>query len=195
MQILKYFDPPKLDDRLLKVANITAVREVSIKPFEGALPLNCLNNSNAYTRVNGGDVQLGWILSILGNVALKLTAHAVVKNKGGSLICVTPNPYRKNKLRFVPDPTVAKLIQNNHLPVRFIPLTQNETLNEFLEIEREMDRIRLQNSGLVDNMEFQMMKVRQLALYPAVLELARKHTTPNQYCYCGSNKKRNKCCG
>jgi HTH-type transcriptional repressor of NAD biosynthesis genes len=78
--------------------------------------------------------------------------------------------------------------------MKFIPLIQNNTLNEYLEIERGMDKLRLENSGAVKAIEIQQIQLKASILYPSILELAKKHTHKNDYCFCGSNKKRKKCC-
>lgn len=192
---MQYFDPPTLDKEILRKANISEVLIVPIEPYEKATPLNCFNNVKNYIRLYGGDVQLGWIFSLMGNLALKLTAHAVVKRVDGSFLCVTPNEFRNGKLRFSPDNSVENLINNNFLPMKFVPLVQNETLNEYLEIEGSMDKLRLKNGGVVTAAQLQLIQLKASALYPAILELAKKHTHKNDFCFCGSNKKRKKCCG
>lgn len=191
---MQYFDPPTLDKEILRKAKISNIKIIPIEPHGNATPRNCLNNAKDYIHSNGGEVQLGWIFSIMGNLALKLTAHAVVKQVDGSLLCVTPNEYRNNKLRFSPDDSVEHLIQNNCLPMKFIHLVQNNTLNEYLEIERGMDKLRLENSGVVTAFEIQQIQQKTSVLYPSILELAKKHTNKNDFCFCGSNKKRKKCC-
>ena len=85
---MQYFDPPNIEKSILRKAGINETVLVPIKPFKGALPQNCLNNVKAYIDSFGGEVQLGWIFSIMGNIALKLTAHAVVKTKEQKFLCV-----------------------------------------------------------------------------------------------------------
>ena len=191
---MQYFDPPIIDKLVLKKAKISNIQMVPIKPHESAIPLNCLNNVKEYIRVNGGEIQLGWIFSIMGNLALKLTAHAVVKNADGALLCVTPNEYRNEKLRFSPDNSIENLIKNNHLPLKFVPLIKSSKLDEYLDIERDIDKLRLENSGVVSAFEMQYMHSKATILYNSILELAKIHTHKNDYCFCGSNKKRKKCC-
>lgn len=191
---MQYFDPPILDKLVLKKANITMVEMISIEPHESATPLNCLNNVREYVAINGGQIQLGWIFSIIGNLALKLTAHAVVKKDDETLLCVTPNEYRNNRLRFSPDNSIEHLIKNNHLPLKFVPLIENSKLDEYLDIERDIDKLRLDNSGVVSAIEMQYMNSKASVLYHSILELAKEHTHKNDYCFCGSNKKRKKCC-
>jgi HTH-type transcriptional repressor of NAD biosynthesis genes len=53
-----------------------------------------------------------------------------------------------------------------------------------------MDKLRLENSGLVKAVEVQQIRLKAQVLYPAILELAKKHTRKNDCCFCGSNKKR-----
>ncbi|WP_413699516.1 hypothetical protein ACLKMH_19000 [Psychromonas sp. KJ10-10] len=195
MQLMQYFDPPTIDKQILRKAKISDIEIIPIEPHENATPQNYLNNVKNYIHLYGGQIQLGWIFLIMGNLALKLTAHAVVKRGDDSLLCVTPNEYRNNKLRFSPDDSIECLIKNNFLPMKFIPLIQNSTLNEYLDIERDMDELRLENSGVVKSIDIQLMHLKASALYPSILELAKKHTHKNDFCFCGSNKKRKKCCG
>jgi HTH-type transcriptional repressor of NAD biosynthesis genes len=191
---MQYFDPPIIDKTIFNKAKIGHVEIIPIKPHESATALNCLNNVKNYISMNGGEIQLGWIFSIMGNLALKLTSHAVVKQTDGTLVCVTPNEYRNDKLKFAPDNSVEDLIQNNHLPMKFVALIASQTLNEYLDIEREMDKLRLDSSGLVKAIVVQQIQLKASMLYPAILELAKKHTGRNDYCFCGSIKKRKKCC-
>ncbi|GAB1622652.1 hypothetical protein AAOGI_27020 [Agarivorans albus] len=191
---MQYFDPPILDKEILRKAKISNIEIIPIEPHAEATPLSCLNNAKTYIHSNGGKVQLGWIFSIMGNLALKLTAHAVVKRDDGSLLCVTPNEYRNSKLRFSPDDDVESLIKNNYLPMKLIPIIQSDILNEYLNIERGMDKQRLESSGVVNPIELRQIQLKATMLYPSILELAKKHTHKNDYCFCGSNKKRKKCC-
>jgi hypothetical protein len=179
---------------VLRKAMIRDTVLVSIKPFEGATPQNCLNNVNNYIAEYGGEVQLGWIFSILGNIAIKLTSHAVLKKLNGELICVTPNPSRKNKIRFSLDQDIENLIVNNHLPVRFIPLIDSTLLEKYLDLEREIDHLRVSGGGLVPQIKLQQIQLSAQVLYPDILTLAKKNTSKTDYCFCGSNKRRAKCC-
>jgi HTH-type transcriptional repressor of NAD biosynthesis genes len=193
-EVMNYFDPPKLSGDVLAKAGIDKVQLIPIKPHENSAPLSCLDNVKKYIECHGGEVQLGWIFSILGNLALKLTAHAVVKQKDGSLLCVTPNAYRNDTLKFAPDDSVSTLIQNDFLPLKFVPLVNDRVLNDYLDIEREQDSFRLNSGGYASTSDLQEFYLRATALYPQILALAKKHTGVNDLCYCGSGKKRKKCC-
>lgn len=191
---MQYFDPPNIDKSILRKARINETVLVPIKPFKGALPQNCFNNVKVYINKFGGEVQLGWIFSIMGNIALKLTAHAVVKTKEQKFLCVTPNPYRKDKIRFSPDNSVNALIVNNFLPQKLVPLINNKMLDNYVALERKMNDLRLANSGLVSQKQILDIQLKAQVLYPSILQLAKENTSPKNYCYCGSNKKRAKCC-
>ena len=120
-----------------------------VLPDADALPRNCLNNVNSYFEKYGGSVQLGWIFSCLGNIAIKMTAHAVVKLPDNSLSCVTPNEYRTGLLKFAPDNSVKDLINDNFLPTKFIQLIEDQSLTDYIAIEVEQDQLRLNNKGIV----------------------------------------------
>lgn len=192
---LQYFDLPELSSDLLKKLRVKDLRKIPVTPDTDALPRNCLNNVNSYIEKYGGSVQLGWIFSCLGNIAIKMTAHAVVKLPDNSLICVTPNEYRNGLLKFAPDNSVEGLINDNFLPTKFVQLIEDQSLTDYIAIEVEHDQLRLNNKGIVAVSDLQHFQMRASLLYPVILILAKKHTSRNAQCYCGSGKKNKKCCG
>ena len=192
---MNFFNPRKIDRNWLKLAKLDSIRVLPVHPSQVAKPLQCLDNVERYIKKNGGTVQFGWIFSCLGNIVLKLTAHAVVKEQSGSLICVTPNEFRTDRLSFASDDSIDKLIVNRHLPQRCICLVENDILSRYVALERELDELRLINSGVVSQSNLQDINQRASELYPYVLKIAKDATGPNHACYCGSNEKRKRCCG
>lgn len=192
---MKFFNPRKIDRNWLKLAELDSIRVLPVYPSQAAKPLQCLDNVERHIKENGGTVQFGWIFSCLGNIVLKLTAHAVVKEQSGSLICVTPNEFRTGRLVFAPDDSIDKLIINKHLPQRCICLIENDIISRYVALERELDELRLINSGVVSQSNLQDINQRASELYPYVLKIAKDATGPNHACYCGSNEKRKRCCG
>ncbi|EGR3921866.1 hypothetical protein JX085_003423 [Vibrio cholerae] len=192
---MQYFDLPDLSSDLLKKLGVKDLVKIPVSPDVDALPRNCLNNVNSYIEKHGGSVQLGWIFSCLGNIAIKMTAHAVVKLPDRSLICVTPNEYRSGLLKFAPDNLVSDMINNNFLPTRFVALIDDKSLKDYIGIEVEQDQLRLNSKGIVAASDLQQFHIRASLLYPAILNLAKKHTGKNDRCYCGSGKMNKKCCG
>ncbi|HCG9257595.1 TPA: SEC-C domain-containing protein [Vibrio parahaemolyticus] len=124
-----------------------------------------------------------------------MTAHAVVKMPDNSLVCVTPNEYRTGLLKFAPDSSVETLVKHNFLPTKFVPLINDQSLSEYIAIEVEQDKLRLDNQGIVAQSDLNQFQMRASLLYPAILSLAKKYTGRNDQCYCGSGKKNKKCCG
>ena len=118
----------------------------------------------------------------------------MMKTNEQKFLCVTPNPYRKDKVRFSPDNGVNALIVNNFLPQKLVPLITNKMLDNYLALEREMNDLRLANSGLVSQKQVLDIQLKAQVLYPSILQLAKENTSQKDYCFCGSNKKRAKCC-
>lgn len=192
---LKYFDLPELSNDVLKKLGVRELREISVQPDPDAKPLNCLNNVISYIEKHGGNVQFGWIFSCLGNISIKMTAHAVVKMSDNSLLCVTPNENRTGLLKFALDGTVENLIKNNFLPAKFVPLIDDRALSDYIGIEIEQEQLRLDSHGIVAQSDLNYFRMRALSLYPAIKSLAKKQTGRNDQCYCGSGLKNKKCCG
>ncbi|HEA18686.1 MAG TPA: hypothetical protein ENH88_20005 [Pseudoalteromonas prydzensis] len=192
---MQYFDLSELSSSLLKKLGVEDLRKIPVQPEPDAKFLNCLDNVTSYIEKNGGSVQFGWIFSCLGNISIKMTAHAVVKTPDNSLVCVTPNEYRTGLLKFAPDCSVENFIQNNFLPTKFVPLIDDQSLSEYIGIEAEQDKLRLDNLGIIAQSDLEQFKMRASLLYPAILSLAKKYTGRNDQCYCGSGNKSKKCCG
>ena len=192
---MQYFDLAELSSEVLKKLGVEDLRKIPVQPESDAKPLNCLNNVISYIEKHGGNVQFGWIFSCLGNISMKMTAHAVVKMSDNSLVCITPNEYRTELLKFAPDSSVENLIKNNLLPTKFVPLIDDQSLLEYIGIEIEQDQLRLDSHGIVAQSELNQLHMRASLLYPAILSIAKKHTGRNDPCYCGSGKKNKKCCG
>lgn len=191
---MQYYDLPELSSSLLSKLGVKELRKIPVKPDTDSLPRNCLNNVNSYIKKHRGSVQFGWIFSCLGNIAIKMTAHAVVKLPDNSLVCITPNEYRSGLLKFAPDNSVEFLIQDNFLPTKFVALIDDQSLTDYIGIEVEQDQLRLNNKGIIAASDLNQFRMRASLLYPTILALAKKHTGRNDQCYCGSGKKNKKCC-
>lgn len=191
---MQYFDPPTISNELIKKANISKVALVPVRPCINSVSLSCLNNVKKYITAHGGSIQYGWMFSIMGNIVLKLTAHAVVRHEDGTLLCVTPNEYRNGLLSFSLDDSIQDLVENDFLPVRLVPLVRSQILEQFISIERDYDNLRIANKGLVPVQEDQLFKIKMAMIHSDILELAKSHTKKNDLCFCGSRVIRKKCC-
>ncbi|AZN32688.1 MULTISPECIES: hypothetical protein [unclassified Pseudoalteromonas] len=191
---MRKFDPKTISDDLLKRAGLKYLSPIAIERQEYSKELNCLKNTTKYIENHGDELQFGWLITVIGNVAIQLTAHALVKKSDNSFLCVTLNENRKNTAKFSPDNSIDQLIQNEYLPSRFIPLVDDEVLDNYLDLHKRHDELRLMG---FDNScsEIQDINGSCQALYPQIQALAVKNTGRNDYCYCGSSKKHKKCCG
>lgn len=192
--LMQKFDPKTISDDLLKRVGLKCLSPISIERQEFSKELNCLKNTTKYIDNYGGELQLGWLITVIGNVALQLTAHAVVKKDDDSLLCVTLDENRKHTVKFSPDNSIQSLIKNECLPSKFIALIDDDVLGDYLNLHKRHDELRLlgyDNSCL----EIQEINTKCQALYQQILALAVKNTGRNDYCYCGSSKKHKKCCG
>lgn len=191
-----YFDPIAIPPDVLERAGISNLTRLKISKDPESKPLECLNNVNAYIAQYGGKLQFGWLLTTFGNIALKLTAHAVVRKKDRTLVCITLDNHRDGKVNFAPDDEIQNLIRNNFLPARFIPLIDNEVLKNYLALMDEENSLRLNSSSIFsDPQQYENLCGRAKRLYPELLVLAKENTSLNDLCFCGSRAKRKNCCG
>lgn len=193
---MEAFDPPKIDSSILKKARISVVQSITVEVHTTATPRNCLNNVTDYVKENGGTVQFGWIFSIIGNIALKMTAHAVVKKQNGKLLCITPNEYRKGSLKFACDNTISENTKDGFLPSKLVALIDDGIISNYLNVLQEIDELQFTTNGNADlNQKFNLLCIKRDSLLSSVLRLAKMNTGKNDYCFCGSTKINKKCCG
>ena len=194
---MKYFDPLNIAPEVLENAGISSLLLLNVSKVPESKPLECLNNVNTFIAKHGGDVQFGWILTILGNIGLQLTAHAVVRRKDQTLVCVTLDNQRDGKVNFAPDDGIRSLIQNNFLPVKFISIIDSEILENYIALMDKANNVRVNSSCVLINAKQQLEDINHEAslLYPEILALAKDQTSQEDLCYCGSGVKRKNCCG
>ncbi|HHF3007095.1 hypothetical protein ACXHRA_17140 [Vibrio antiquarius] len=188
------FDPKIISKDTLHKCGLSELSTLHIERQAESMELDCLENVRKYISVNGGDVQFGWILTLIGNVIMQLTAHAVVKRDDGSLLCVSLNDNRTGKIHFSTDDSIANLIENNRLPSRYIALVDDQNLLTYVTLMQAHDELRLKGytSNSADILQIQE---QCQSLYPHLLVIAKSHTKRNDSCFCGSGRKRKKCCG
>lgn len=146
--IMDYQIPEVLPYQFLKTVNITAVNRVKLDVNFRGRKLQCYQNVMSYLKSNLGDVQLGWTYSQLGNIVLKLTAHAVVKLPNGEYKCVTESEHDVSEIYFTPDNSISELIVNNRLPIKVYPLVQEPIVDKFVQLEQLQNKMRLEGNEL-----------------------------------------------
>ncbi|HHX8524232.1 TPA: YecA family protein [Vibrio diabolicus] len=184
------FDPKIITKETLHKCGLSELSTLQIERQVGSTELRCLENVHKYISVNGGEVQFGWILTLIGNVIMQLTAHAVVKRDDGSLLCVSLNDNRNGKIHFSVDDSIANSIKNGHLPSRYVALVDDQNLVSYVKLMQEQDKLRLEGHTLSSDHLLQIQEQ-----YPRLLAIAKAHTKRNDSCFCGSGLKRKKCCG
>ncbi len=143
---MRYFDPESIPENVLRKEKIPRLVDIDIVYYSESKALDCFENVKKYISKNEGEIQLGWIITSLGNIFLKLSAHAVVKRKDNSLSCITLDENRIGKVKFSPDNSISSSIKNNFLPARFIPLISDDNLKTFQELEIKANNIRINSS-------------------------------------------------
>ncbi|ASC57165.1 hypothetical protein [Vibrio vulnificus] len=145
---MNYHIPENLPIEFLNSIGIQSIDSVLIDVVNGGEKTQCYNNVRKYLEINNGEVQFGWIFSKLGNVVLKLHAHAVVKLADGSLVCVTPPESGLSEILFAPDNSVLSLIVNDRLPTKAYALVDEKVVQEFVKLENLESKMRLDGNQL-----------------------------------------------
>ncbi|MCM2680011.1 hypothetical protein [Echinimonas agarilytica] len=143
---MDYLIPEELPFEFLKSINILNVERVPIEIGENSSKLDCYNNVKNYVKLFGGEIKFGWSFSQLGNIALKLNAHAVVELPDGSLKCVTPSEHDIVEINFSVDNSIASLIVNNRLPNRVFAMVADKVVEAFVKLENLDSKMRLEGN-------------------------------------------------
>ena len=189
----KPYVPEKLGLKYKSLVNLNEYYKVPVKAEKWAVKEECLNNCNEYIKNNDGEVELGWSLTIWGNLIIHLIAHAVVKLPSGKRLCITPNDLGKRSLLFFPDNSLAS-DSVKRMPTKFIPVVNNSLLNEYVELEQAHEETRMSGIAAITQQEASQYNIKRAYYYSMLETLAKQSTNKDDYCFCGSSKLRKKCC-
>jgi len=62
---------------------------------------------NAIQLLGGGEVVMGWIVTVWPGVWAEFIAHSVWRQPDGSILCITPNKYDDDRILFLPDQSLG----------------------------------------------------------------------------------------
>ena len=71
--------------------------------FQDAQFGRCYVNASAYALASGGSVVSGWAIRVSPKLFLEAEQHAIVEDRQGRFLDVTPHPRNETKTCFVPD--------------------------------------------------------------------------------------------
>ncbi len=196
MYLSKYiaFEPLVLPKAVAIELNQKKAKDLKIKCHSSSAVDNCLNNVQEYLKNNDGEIQLGWKVSVWGNVVAQLIGHAVVKTKDNKMFCITPRVDSKKSIKFVPDNSINELIKNNRLPSKSIGLVEDPLVTKWLVLEQHIERVHSSGVAALTAAQSAEYNNQRVLNYMNLEPLARKVTLKGDLCFCGSNKKRYKCC-
>ena len=76
---MKFYIPNSISSDIRRKLGYVKIRKIKVITHPNSIKDECLENVRSYLANHQGEVQLGWKFSLLGNVILRLIAHAVVK--------------------------------------------------------------------------------------------------------------------
>ena len=173
---------------------------VTVEPEAGAHVNKCIGNALESTRLNGGEVVMGWKIYLWPRVLVQLIGHAVVR-RSDVLRCITPSRTSEDSVLFLADSTITfdESDPSARLGAKMVPLRDDPDVVRFIEVEQAVSRIKAQlprTSGPVAVAGTGALRLN--ALQKEQPELIRRITLqtkkPNEVCICDSGRKFRKCC-
>ena len=102
------YPPQKITKQVLafceRLVPGTSPLYVPVRPFQSAKYLECFQNVLDKIQAAGGTSVLGWEISEVEGIYLEAQFHAVWRGQDGSLVDVTPEEYRQDRILFLEDP-------------------------------------------------------------------------------------------
>jgi len=176
------------------------LRFVTVDAAADATPNKCIFNAQAYVAAHGGEVVLGWQISVWEGVLAEFIGHAVVRIED-NYRCVTPCKYGDQRLLFLSDSSLTFDFTDAtaRLPSRRVALAERTEIRRMVEIENAINALKTLypvTSGNVvlaypDAVKLDALNREKSGLVVKILLATTHHNAP---CVCGSGRKFRKCC-
>jgi hypothetical protein len=146
---------------------------------------NCFSNVQKYVEKYGGNLLMGWNVTVRKNLYVECEAHAVWENPEKQVIDITPINGDGNQTLF----SCVKGMLVQKTPSKYLPLTDSELLLKYIDLRNQFEIIRCTSGD--------EMQVPQSLMYGIVGldEIFIQKTGRNEPCTCGSGLKHKRCCG
>ncbi|MBA6290771.1 hypothetical protein H4J58_03655 [Colwellia sp. MB3u-70] len=189
---MKFYIPKSISSDIRKKLGSVKVKKIKVITHPNSIKDECLENVRSYIDSHKGEVQFGWNFSLLGNVILRLIAHAVVKKENNDLICISPNNDLK-EINFLPDNSIKNMIEGKYLPGKHLSLINNKNVQEYALLLDKAEKLKFEI--LPENIQAERDKINAKASFylPTVYSESIKTTKMDECCYCGSGVLRAFC--
>ena len=182
---MKFYIPNSISSDIRRKLGYVKIRKIKVITHPNSIKDECLENVRSYLANHQGEVQLGWKFSLLGNVILRLIAHAVVKKENNDLICISPNEDLK-EINFLPDNSIKNMIEGKYLPGKHLYLINNKNIKEYALLLDKVEKLKFE--FLPENIQVELDIIHSKASFylPTVYSESIKITKMDECCYCGS---------
>lgn len=184
-------------DVLLKKMDIDMESEIVPVQVESySRPLQCYSNVAEKIKYDGGKIHYGWSVHIT-RILCEAERHAVWENDNEDLLCVTPHPYDKSEIIFIPDNTpVDPLDQIDNIRTN---ITSNPIVNDFIyvcetigDLYRRFTKRKNDEQVTVESDVLEVIKKLEY-LKNVIYTLVQNKMKENTVCFCASGKKYLQC--
>lgn len=181
--------PSTITDKLVSICNDHKIYELSYvlrQPRSDCEAGNCFTNVQQYVTQYGGELLMGWSVSVRANLYIECEAHAVWKNPQRQIIDITPTDDEFPRTLF----SYQKSMHANKTPSLYIPFTNSRLVKEYIELRNEFERLRCSAKGETLEIPAPLMD-RIIAIDDIFLQKVGR----NDACPCESGLKYKRCCG
>jgi Predicted metal-binding protein related to the C-terminal domain of SecA len=181
--------PQELTEKIIDICNTNKISNlfyVPKQPKDDCEAGNCFSNVEKYVKKFGGNLLMGWSITIRTNLFIEAEAHAVWQTSDNEIVDITPNNEDCNQTLF----SHQKDMQAIKTPSKYIPLTLSNLVQEYVNLRNEFERIRCSTIG--DTLQIPKPLMDRIIEIDNIflLQVGR-----NDKCPCESGLKYKRCCG
>lgn len=193
--------PIEIDENIRNMAELICLNSskelqfLDVTPSKGSKAGYFYQNVIDKIKLDGGDIQYGWIIWKWDNLMIEAEFTAVWKDKDGKFVNVTPTFDGEKQILFLPDyirKFQGKIINNYRYP-----LITHPKMEEYIRLGEKITNVKnmvTNNSTAQKYMkELSKLNQRKSNLYLELIHIFDK-TGRNDPCPCGSGKKYKICC-
>jgi len=182
--------PKLLTDKIIEICNNNDINNlfyVSRQLKDDCEAGNCFTNIQKYKELFGGNLLMGWAISVRKNLYIECEAHAVWQTPDDQILDLTPPSHEDGVLTLFSHQKDMPVVKT---PSKYIPITQSELVQEYITLRNQFEQIRCTSTGETLQIPKSLMdKIIEID------DIFLLKVGVNEKCPCGSSLKYKKCCG
>lgn len=182
--------PQLLTENIIEILNNNDIHNliyIPRQPNDDCEAGNCFTNVEKYVEKLGGNLLMGWAITVRKNLYIECEAHAVWEKTDNQITDITPIDYEDGDQTLFTHQKDMPVVKT---PSKYLPITQSELVQEYNNLRNQFEQIRCTIIGETLEIPKHLMD-RIICIDNVFLQKVGR----NEKCPCGSGIKYKRCCG